>query len=183
MTSKMARRVPSPVELVLVDSLLTMLSRRMLGALDLGLVLLMEPRADRYTAFVTEHVARPMRAAALVLQLAVAEWDAEPATTPFEAVVVDTEAFVGALTDLAAYRTLDEASLKAVAGRLKTSLGRLVDSFLDIAERYCFEPSLAGLLGPARREELRQAIEDLPTTLAAEKPGDDGWRQGLAHRE
>ena len=167
MTSRIDRRLPTPTELVLVDGLLTMLSRRMAGALDLGLVLLMEPPAERYTRFINDHVAAPMRAASLVLRLAVAECVPEPALTPFQAVVVNTEAFLGALAELAAYPSLSRADLESISTRLGLAHQRLTDSFLDIGERMCFEPTLAREFGPQRKASIRLAIDGLPTALAA----------------
>jgi len=44
---------------------------------------------------------------------------------------------------------------------------RLTDSFLDIGERMCFEPTLAREFGPQRKASIRLAIDGLPTALAA----------------
>jgi hypothetical protein len=158
----------APTELVLVDGLLTTLSRRLAGGLDLGPVLLMEPPAERYTRFIDEHVAAPMRAASLVLRLAVAECVPEPALTPFQALVVDTEMFLGALVELAGFRSLSGPELEAATGRLATAHRRLTDSFLDIAERLGFEPSIAGQFPAERRASARQVIYRLAADLAAE---------------
>jgi hypothetical protein len=156
-----------------------MLSRRMAGALDLGLVLLMEPPAERYTRFITDHVAAPMRAASLVLRQAVAECVPEPALTPFQAIVVDTEAFLGALAELAAFASLSEVELDSISTRLRLSHQRLTDSFLDIGERMCFEPTLAREFGPERLALIRLAIDGLPAALApghgAAPPGGRTW--------
>jgi hypothetical protein len=163
------RRAPSPAELALVDGLLTMLTRRMAGALDLGLVLLMEPPAERFSQFVDEHVAAPMRAAALVLRLAMAECVPEPALTPFQAVVVDTETFVGALGELPGFQSLTDAELESATRRLGLAFDRLRDSFLDIAERLGFEPSIARDFPAGRWESIGQVIRRLPGDLRAER--------------
>jgi hypothetical protein len=149
-----------------------MLTRRMRGALDLGLVLLPEEPVEGYTRFVNDHVAAPMRAAALLLRLSVAECVREPALTPFEAIEVDTEAFVSALAELSGFRSVAEEELRAVCGRLAVAFRRLTDSFLDIAERLCFEPSFAAELGAQRRVAIEQAIRDLPTELFAGREGE-----------
>jgi hypothetical protein len=160
----------------MVDGLLTMLTRRMAGALDFGLVLLMEPEPEKFARFVNDHVAAPMRAASLVLRLAVAECVPEPAITPFQAVVVDTEMFLGALEELAGFPSLAEADLEAVTSRLATAHQRLIDSFLDIAERMCFEPTIAREFGPERMASMRLAIESLPMALAVGCDGSPGRR-------
>ena len=148
-----------------------MLCRRMAGALDLGMVLLLEPSTDRYQRFVKDHVAAPMRAAALVLRLSVAECVAEPASTPFAAIEADTEAFVAALADLSDYQSLSEGDLDAVARRLAGSVRRLTDSFRDVAERLCFEPGINREFAPERQERFGKSIADLPGVLAGERGG------------
>jgi len=169
--AKTKRRAPSPTELVLVDGLLTFLSRRMAGALGLGLVMLLEPPADRYTAFVAEHVAGPMRAAAIVLRLAVAEAVPEPARTPFDAITLDTEAFVSALGRLGDFTKLSESQLKEVVERLEKSYRRLRESFLDVAERLAFEPSIASDTSLAEIGTQDQLFAGLYDDLRAERGG------------
>jgi hypothetical protein len=159
--AKTKRRAPSPTELVLVDGLLTFLSRRMAGALDLGIVLMLEPPPERYTLFVSEHVAGPMRAAAIVLRLAVAEVVPEPARTPFEAITVDTEAFVSAVGRLSDYASMSELELKSVVDHLTGSYRRLRDSFLDVAERLDFEPGIASDTGLSEAETHDQILAGL----------------------
>ena len=169
MIPKQERRAPSPTEVVLLDGLLTTLYRRMAGALDLGLVLLLEPPREQYTRFLQDHVAAPMRAAALVLRLSMAECVPEPTLSAFQAVEADTARFIGCLEELSEYGSLSDERLRAVAGGLAAAHGKLTDTFLDIAERLCFEPGLGGQFGAERREALRQAILDLPAALSAER--------------
>jgi hypothetical protein len=91
MSSDRKRRGPKPVELVLIDALLMVLARRMRGALDLGLVVLLEAPAAKYLAYVSDHVAAPMRAAALLLRLPVPDVAEAPALTPFETINAETD--------------------------------------------------------------------------------------------
>jgi hypothetical protein len=146
----------------------------MAGALDLGMVLLLEPPAERYTQFVVEHAAGPMRAAAIVLRLAVAEVVPEPARTPFEAITVDTEAFVSALGQLADFAGMPEPELKSVVERLTRSYRRLRESFLDVAERLGFEPTIASDTGQAAAEAHDEILASLYDDLLAERRGGGG---------
>jgi len=155
--------------LVLIDALLVMLWRRMMGALDLGLVLLLEPAPDRYARYVAEHVAEPMRAAQRVLRLAVAEGVPEPARTPFEAIEVDAETFVAALGELAAFRTAGEADVRGAVGRLAHSFRRLRSSFLDVAERLGFEPTIDSDATPERERFYEDILNGLAADLLAEQ--------------
>jgi len=165
------RHAPSPTELVLVDGLLTFLSRRMAGSLDLGLVLLLESPNGRYAGFIAEHVAGPMRAAAVVLRLAVAEAVPEPARTPFNAITVDIEAFVSALGRLGDFADMSEPELKDVVQRLAKAYRRLRESFLDVAERLGFEPAIASDPGVAAADIRDQIVTGLYDDLLAERGG------------
>ena len=148
-----ARRAPSPSELVLIDSLLSFLSRRVQGALDLGLVLLVDdpPPRPRYRSFLSEHVAVPMQAAALMLRLAVAEVVPEPSLTALAAVSEQAAKFAAALTELADFDTLAGAELATVVDRLTAARRRLRESMLDVGERLCFEPTI--LVGTSAERE------------------------------
>ena len=143
------------------------------GALDLGLVLLQEPTPERYERFVAEHVAAPLRAAALVLRLAVGEAVPAPALTPFETIQVETEAFVGALADLSGFQSLPEARLREAVDGLSASFRRLRDAALDVAERLGFEPTIGapvGSTGAAGEGDVYEAILNrLHEDLLAEK--------------
>jgi len=169
MKSKQKRRAPTPAELVLVDALFTVLDRRMRGALDLGLVLLLEGPPAKYLAYVSPHVAAPMRAAALLLRLQVAEFAAAPALTSFEAINTETEKFASALADLAPFASLADEPLRAVVDRLAASFRRIRDTLLDVAERLCFEPTIAAG-EPADRDATYHDIFDrLHADLSAER--------------
>jgi len=169
--SRTERRAPTPTEMVLVDGVLTMLFRRMRGALDLGLALLLEATAERYEAFVSDHVAAPMRAGALVLRLAVAEAVTEPALSPFVAIQADTEAFVAAPGELATFRSVPRAQLEDTAARLGTAYHRLRDSFLDVAERLGFEPAIARDATPDRDALYAIILDRLHGDLTTERTG------------
>lgn len=163
------RHTPSTTDLVLIDALLTMFAKRMYGALDLGLTLLLESAREPYRQFVAEHVAPPMRALSTVLRLAVREAVAEPATSPFEALAVDVEAFVGALLELASFDELPQAAVEAAAGRLGTAVRRLDDTVRDIGERLCFEPAIVRELTAERRAKYVELVGQLPADLVAER--------------
>jgi hypothetical protein len=169
MASEQTRRAPSPSDFVLIDALLTMLSRRISGALDLGLVMLMEPPPERYSGYIEDHVAAPMRAAALVLRLAAAEALAEPATTPFQSIVVQTEAFVAALEDLRRFRSESETEVEATVDRLRAAFRRLRDCLLDVAERVGFRPTMASDTTPEREAFYEEILEGLHADLMAER--------------
>jgi hypothetical protein len=158
---------------VLVDALLTMLSRRISGAIDLGLVMLMEPQQERYSGYVEDHVAAPMRAAALVLRLAAAETLAEPATTPFQSIVLQTEAFVAALEDLRRFRSEPESEVEATVDRLRASFHRLRDSLLDVAERVGFRPTMLADTTPEREAFYEGILAGLTADLIGER-GESG---------
>jgi hypothetical protein len=159
MKTKQKRRAPTPAELVLVDALLTVIDRRMRGALDLGLVLLLEAPAAKYLAYVTDHVAAPMRAAALLLRLQVAEVAESPALTPFEAIATETEKFALAMAELAGFASLTGEQLRAAVDKLAASFRRISDTLLDVAERLCFEPAVAAE-APADRDGMYHDILD-----------------------
>jgi hypothetical protein len=165
MTSKSRRRHPTAADLVLVDATLSLLFRRAKAGLDLGLVLLLESPRDRYPNYVVEHIAKPMRAAALVLRVVVAEFVSEPALGPFESIEVETEAFVRSLGELENFSSLGADQLRESVERLGTAFRRLRDSFIDIAERLEFEPSMLAdpPVGGALDYDaiLRQLYDDL----------------------
>ena len=172
MKPKTTKRVPSPTDLGLVDGLLTFLGQRAAGALDLGMVMLLEPPPERYDRYVSEHIAAPMRAAALVLRLSVAGVVPAPSLTPFDAISVDTEKFLGALGDLRGYATQSADQLNAVVDRLGKSFHRLRDSFLDVGERLGFEPTLSTDAAPERDAFYEQILDRLYSDLLAERgPG------------
>jgi hypothetical protein len=171
MTSPTKRRAPSATELVLVDGLLTVLYRRMTAALDLGLVLLLEPSTEKYEAFLSEHVAAPMRAAGLVLRLVVAEAFAAPARTPFEVIQVETEKFVGALAGLSGFASVPEAVLEDAVGGVAGSARRLREALLDVAERLGIEPAIAAGATPDREEFYQEILHRLYADLLAERKG------------
>ena len=162
------RHTPSSTDLVVIDGLMLMFVRRVYGALDLGLTLLLDSPRDKYPQFVAEHVARPMRALSEVLRLAVREAVAEPASSPFEAIAVDTERFLGAMLELADFGVAPASDVEAAAARLGEALRRLDDSVRDVGERLCFEPAAAGLMA-ARQARCQEIVEHLPADLAAER--------------
>lgn len=164
-------RDPSPAQLVLVDALLMMLSRRMRGALDLGLTLLLEPPRTRYESFVGEHVAAPMRAAALVLRLSVAEFTPQPATTVFEAMSADTEGFVATLAALGRFDAMPDDELVALTLDLEKYFRRLNDSILDVAARLNFHPSAAGHAEQGGDAVHEAFVERLYADLVATREG------------
>ena len=161
------RPAPSTSHLVIVDGLLTMLARRTYGALDLGLVLLLESPADQYAQFVAARVIAPMRALATVLVLAVAEAQAEVATSPFDALVLDTERFAGALEDLGRWRSAAPGAVRDAVGRLAAATRRIIDTLLDIGERLCFEPAMVREFPRERHESAMRRIAELPAELGA----------------
>jgi hypothetical protein len=163
------RQTPSSTDLVLIDGLLSMFARRTYGALDLGLALLLDSPRDKYPPFVAEHVAGPMRALSEVLRLAVREAVAEPASSPFEAIAVDTERFSAAMLELADFGVAPSSDMEAAAARLGEALRRLDDSVRDVGERLGFEPAAAREMTPERRARYREIVEQLPADLAAER--------------
>ena len=158
-------RSPSSCQLVVVDGLLSMLARRMYGALDLGLVLLLESPREGFPRFIAAHVASPMRALSAVLVLAVAEAQDVVATSPFEALIGDTERFLGALDELGQWQSLTPEAIRKEVELLHRSAGRINDTILDIGERLCFEPSTAKDFGPHRHESALAVIDSLPASL------------------
>jgi hypothetical protein len=145
------------------------MAQRMAGALDLGMVMLLEPPPDRYARYIADHVAAPMRAAALVLQISVVRAVPVPARTPFDSIVVETEVFLAALSDLGQFVTLPADQLRAAVDRLGTSFSRLRDSFLDVGERLGFEPTLAEEATPERDAFYEQILDRLYSDLSAER--------------
>ena len=162
------KRAASPTELVLVDSLLTFTYRRMAGALDLGLVMLQEAPIGRYAQYVADHIAAPMRAAALLLRVTMAEAVPAPALSPLEAIAVDTEIFVGALTDFARVAELSDTELRALADKLGQSFRRLRNSLLDVAERLAFQPTMLTTATPEREAFYENILDRLYADLSSD---------------
>jgi hypothetical protein len=152
-----------------LDWLLSSLSRRMYGAVDLGLLCCLELPPPDYARFVARHFTEPMRALAAVIRLAVPERTEAPPAAPLEGVYVWTEAFAAALSTAGQFRSLPAEEFRGVPAALRRAWTELHSCIRELAAALGLQLSFKRATSPESEQAYSAMLDSMASGLEEER--------------
>ena len=159
----------SPPDPVVLDWLLSSLSRRMYGAVDLGLLCCLELPPPEYGQFVARHFTEPMRALAAVIRLAVPERAEPTPVAPLEGVYVWTEAFAAALSTAGQFRSLPPEEFRRVPQALRHAWSELHSCIRALAAALGLHLSFKRAASPESEQAYLAMLDSMASGLEQER--------------